>query len=36
MDEIELETETLRSELHAQLMKALEPIFRANRERAGA
>ena len=35
MDEIELETEALRGELHAQLMEALEPIFKANRERAG-
>ena len=35
MDNIQLETESLRSELHAQLMKALEPIFKANRERVG-
>ena len=35
MNELEQETNALREELHAVLMAALEPIFRANRERAG-
>lgn len=35
MDEIEQETNALREELNAALMAALEPIFKANRERAG-
>ena len=35
MDEIEQETIALRKELHATLMVALEPIFKANRVRAG-
>ena len=35
IDEIEQETIALRNELHATLMAALEPIFKANRVRAG-
>lgn len=35
MDEIEQETNALRIELGAALMAALEPMFKANRVRAG-
>ena len=34
MDTIQIETIALREELHSTLMSALEPIFKANRERA--
>lgn len=33
-DETEVETELLRAELGTALLAALEPLFRANRERA--
>jgi len=33
-DEIKVETEILREELRALMLSALEPIFKANRERA--
>ena len=35
MDMIQNETIALREELHSTLLTALQPIFKANRERAG-